>query len=283
MSEVKIVKSGPLNLWVEGLGNPANECCLLISGAGASAMFWSDSFCQYLIDAGYFVIRFDHRDQNMSTAVNWSEDPYTLHDLAIDAIHVLDAYRIKKAHVVGHSMGGTIAQLLAIHYPDRLISFTSMSVSTVGEITSPPKEVMDVLLENNPTQSFEADLPGFMRSWKILNGSIELDKELAIAYTKDLYQRTSHPIGVAWNHIRCQGALGNIGDGLKTNTVPALFIHGEDDLLIPIQGGIDTFETTANARMVKIPRMGHMIFNKGLQKTIADELILHFKQSPKVE
>lgn len=106
-------------------------------------------------------------------------------------------------------------------------------------------------LEILPTQSFEVDLPGFMRSWKILNGSIKLDEELAITYTKDLYQRTSHPIGVAWNHIRCQGALGNIGDGLKANTVPALFIHGEDDQLIPIQGGIDTFVTTANARMVK--------------------------------
>lgn len=276
-SHEKYIKSGTLNLWTEYLGEQKNECVLLISGAGASAKFWSDRFCSILVNAGYFVIRFDHRDQNMSDGVNWAVHPYSVRDLAEDAIHILDAYHIKKAHVVGHSMGGTIAQLLAINHPDRLLSFTSMSVSTVGKITSPPQDVMDVLMENQPTQNYEQDLVGFMRSWEILNGSFELDEDLATAYTKDLYDRTKHPVGVAWNHIRCQDSLGDIMDGLKNNTVPGLFIHGENDPLMPIEGGIETFESTGNAKMVKNPGMGHMFFNHSLESRIADDLIKHFK------
>jgi pimeloyl-ACP methyl ester carboxylesterase len=279
MHPPKIIKSGPLNLWTQAFGDPAHECCLLISGAGASAKFWSDGFCEYLVKAGYYVIRYDHRDQNMSNAVNWDTEPYSVRDLAMDATHVLDAYHIQKAHVVGHSMGGTIAQLIAIYYPERLFSFTSMSVSTVGKITSPPKEVMDVLLENKPTQIFIDDLPGFMRSWKILNGSYELNLGLATAYTKDLYERTRHPVGVAWNHIHCQNNLEDVGEGLENNRVPALFIHGEEDPLMPIQGGVETYKTCLNAKMIKFPGMGHMFFNRELEKQIAEALIAHFISS----
>lgn len=275
--QVKWVKHGDIILWTESSGNPKNPAVLLISGAGAPAKFWTDNFCKTLISAGYFVIRFDNRDIGLSSAVDFEKHPYTTLDMAKDVIAILDAYCIQKANIVGHSMGGRIVQLLALDYPQRLLNMTSISVGTVGELGTPPKEIMDVLLANKPTQNFESSLPGFMKSWEILNGKIPVDKNMAQAYTKDLYQRSKHKVGVAWNHIKAQKDFRNFASELKTITVPALFIHGELDPLIPVQAGIATAEIVPNAKMEIIPNMGHMIFDKGLEQQIAKILINFFR------
>ncbi|MCP4473529.1 MAG: alpha/beta fold hydrolase [Gammaproteobacteria bacterium] len=116
------IKSGGMNLWTQRLSNARNakQTCILISGAGASAMFWRDEFCRALIEAGYSIIRFDHRDQGLSYAVDWDTAPYTINELAEDVINIADYYQLEKVNIVGHSMGGTIAQWLAIQYPQRL-------------------------------------------------------------------------------------------------------------------------------------------------------------------
>jgi pimeloyl-ACP methyl ester carboxylesterase len=268
-----------ISIFSECLGNPVNPPCLLISGAGASAKFWSDAFCQQLIDAGYFLIRFDHRDCGLSDEINWATHPYTVHDLAEDAIAILDAYHIQKAHVVGHSMGGVIAQLLALHHPDRLLSFTSLSAATTRGVGLVPKEVMDVLLENKPTQDFASDLAGFMNSWQILNGRFEVDKDMASSYTQDLYTRSKHKVDVAWNHIRCQEKLGDLSKRLAKIAVPGLFIHGQLDPLIPLAAAIDTANATPGSQLVVVPGMGHVFFNRSLEKRIAEYLIKHFLRS----
>lgn len=265
----------------ETLGYPDNPAVILICGAGAHAHFWTNEFCQQIAKEGYFVVRFDHRDTGFSSAVDFKEDPYTVKDLALDVIAIMDAYGIVQAHIVGHSMGGTIAQLLAINYPDRLLSFTSISVATAGQIVTPSKEVMDVLLENKPTQVYEESLEGFMKSWKILNGDYPVDNEIAESYTRELYERSIHPVGVAWNHINCQEGMGDLSNALKKVVVPGLFIHGEKDPLIPVQGGIQTAQKVKNARIEIIPRMGHMIFDNNLQKEIALHLIHHFRSAMK--
>jgi len=274
----RFVKSSGLNLWTQLLSNEkCSNVCLLISGAGASAMFWTDEFCRYLVRAGYSVIRFDHRDQGLSDGVDWDKNSYTIDDLAQDIIHILDAYDLKKAHIVGHSMGGIVAQWLAVKYSDRLFSYTSMSVATCGNIGQPSKEIMDVLLENKPTQNFDADLAGFMRSWEVLNGDYEVDKEIAERYTKDLYIRSKYAVGVAWHHIWCQKNYGDLTDKLKNINVPGLFIHGKNDPLIPLQAAIKTQKLAPHSRMIIIPGMGHMFFNTMLEKKIAKYLIEHFK------
>jgi pimeloyl-ACP methyl ester carboxylesterase len=150
------------------------------------AHFWTDPFCNTLMREGYYVIRFDHRDSGLSSAVDFEKEPYSVVNLAEDVIAILNALCIKKAHIVGHSMGGTIAQLLAISHPDRCISCTSISVSVLGVPVVPSKEVMAVLLENKPTQNFEESFDGFMKSWSILNGEFPLDFEMAKEYTKEL-------------------------------------------------------------------------------------------------
>jgi len=158
--QLNFVQRGDLTLWTEAVGDPKNPACVLISGAGAPAKFWTDEFCKMIAKGGYYVIRFDHRDQGLSSAVDFEHHPYTVRDMAGDVMAVLDGYHIKKAHIVGHSMGGMIAQLVAIEHPDRVLSMISMSVGTVGQLSAPSQEIMTVLLENKPTQDLRRKLAG---------------------------------------------------------------------------------------------------------------------------
>lgn len=279
MNKVEMyVNSSGIKLWCQSLHKLPNDIpCVLISGAGASAMFWSDHFCEMLVEDGNRVIRFDHRDQGLSDAVDWDISPYLVEDLAKDVINILDANNIKKAHIVGHSMGGTIAQLLAIYYPDRLLSYTSISVATVSGAEGPSKKTMDALLQNNPTQNYETDLPGFMNSWKILSGTYPIDNALACAYTRDFYERSNHNVGVAWHHIWCQKNLGDLTGKLSKLSVKGLFIHGKKDPLILVGGTKKTQRAARNAKLVVIENMGHMFFNRELEKIICDNLLQHFK------
>lgn len=267
-----------VRLWIETLGNPKHPAVILIAGAGAHAHFWSDSLCSPLVDAGYFVVRFDHRDTGMSSAVDYDAHPYQVKDLAEDVLAIMNALQFEKAHVVGHSMGGTIAQYLAIHHPERLNSYASLSVATVGN-QPPSEEVMATLMENQPTQNFQESLPGFMRSWVLLNGDLPVDQEMAESYTRELYERSIHPVGVAWNHIHAQEKGEDYAKGLQSVKVPGLFIHGEKDPLIPVEGGIRTAQAAPHAKLEIIPGMGHMIFDENLQKRLASLLLSHFAYS----
>lgn len=271
----RYITNNNIKLYTETLGAPNNPACLLIAGAGAPARFWSDDFCKNLVKHGYYIIRYDHRDIGLSSAVDFEKDPYTVYDLADDAIKILDAYNIKRAHMVGHSMGGIIAQILAVDYPGRIITFTSMSVCIIVGSVTPTKKVMDALMENKPQGEYAKDLPGFMKSWCILNGEVPLDEQLAAAYTKDLYDRSIHKVGVAWNHMNCQKDLKDLLKKLTTNTIPSLFIHGEKDPLMPLSAGRKTARITANASFQVIKGMGHMFFNHKTEKQILDLLIEH--------
>lgn len=277
----KTITVNGLSLWTENFGDAGDPVCLLVCGAGAPAKFWSDTFCLYIAEKGYFVIRYDHRDQGMSSSIDFNTDPYTVEDLAKDAIGILDVYKISKSHVVGHSMGGIIVQLLAIHYPERILSMTSMCVSTVGEGKAPPREVMDILLQNKPTQNFDADLPNFMRSWEILNGDAKIDKEMAIAYTKDFYERSQASVGIAWNHIRCQESLGDITEDLLKLSVSVLFIAGEKDVMVPPERVETNSKFLSGAKFIMISKMGHMFFNRTIEKQIGD-MILHHLTKKKI-
>jgi pimeloyl-ACP methyl ester carboxylesterase len=281
MLMVQYVHHNGLRIYCEAIGDSAKPAVLLICGAGAHAHFWTDALCETIVKAGYYVIRFDHRDSGLSSAVDFEKEPYSVADLAEDALAILDAFHIKKAHVVGHSMGGTIVQLLAIIHPDRLRSLTSISVATVGEKAVPSQETMKTLLENRPTQNFEESLEGFMRSWRLLNGALPLDEKMATKYTKELYTRSMHQVGVAWNLIRCQEGLPDLSSQLNKVTVPSLFLHGEKDVLISIEGAQNTARAVPHAALLILPGMGHMMFHKELQQHIAMLLLHHFARTEK--
>jgi len=276
----RYVQNKNVRLFCEAIGEASDPAAILICGAGAHAHFWTDTFCETLVRAGYYVIRFDHRDCGLSSSVDFEKEPYTVLDLVSDVIAIIDAFKIQKAHVVGHSMGGTIAQLLSIFHPDRLLSFTSMSVGTLGENIAPSQEVMKALLENKPTENFERSLPGFMKVWKFLNGDFPLDEKMARDYTKEFYARSIHPVGVAWNHIHCQENVPDFSSKLSQVTIPGLFLHGEKDLLIPLK---TLKKTSPSATQIMIPKMGHMILNQELQQMLAHLLLAHSAQASTIK
>src|SRR5210317_1326579 len=106
-----------LKLWVETFGNRRNEACVFISGAGANSSFWSDCLCEKLEQEGFFAMKYDHRDIGFSSKTDFENNPYNVLKLAEDVLSIINSFEIEKAHFIGHSMGGFIVQLLAIHFP----------------------------------------------------------------------------------------------------------------------------------------------------------------------
>ena len=191
-----------LKLWVETYGEKNNEACLFISGAGANSSFWSDNLCDTLAQHGFFVIKYDHRDFGYSSKIDWNKNPYDFMQLVQDSLTILDSFNIDKAHVIGHSMGGFIVQILGINFPERIISMISISSTTNSpNIPMPPEKTWEIYLSNEPHNDFKNDLDGFLRVWKYLNGTADFDKELAVEYTRNLYERQNIEGALGASHV----------------------------------------------------------------------------------
>jgi pimeloyl-ACP methyl ester carboxylesterase/chloramphenicol 3-O-phosphotransferase len=292
---IRKVKKNNIQLWTESFGKKQNPAMLLIAGAMAPAQFWTDVFCNYLADAGYFVIRYDHRDSGLSSSIDFNKYPYTIHDLLEDTITILDAYKISKAHIVGHSMGGALAQLLAIKHKDRCLSITSISYGGFlpFDISDSAKKILDktwkLLLSNKPTLDYETSLDGFLKSYKYLNGTAPFDEEMAKSYVKDMYGRSNQmymtrdnqikAFEVPHNHAKIQQNFNVSYKDLERISVPTLIIHGQEDYLALLPGAQLTAKTIPESTLIIIPKMGHMIFNRKIEKNIADHIINHIRKS----
>ncbi len=292
MAEQKTVDVKGQKIWTESLGDPADIPVLLICGAGAHAHFWSDAFCQPLLRAGFFLIRYDHRDSGLSHPC---ESEYELQELMEDAVGILNDYNIRAAHIVGHSMGGYVGQLMAASYPSRMLSLVSIAAGPVGETealvaphTAEEKEAMHqtwlVMLRNRPTQDFEESYEGFRGVWERLNGKIPVDDGLARSYTQEMFTRSRYPVGAHPHHIR---VMQRMAETLKERkeifaeiTLPTLIIHGEEDYLVPLQrGGKALAEKLPQAELEIIPQMGHMLFDYSLQKRISERIASFLKDN----
>jgi pimeloyl-ACP methyl ester carboxylesterase len=270
-----------VRLWASSDGNKKNIACLFINGAGANTSFWSERLRSGLVENGFFVITFDHRDFGYSDKVDFEIHPFDVMDLVNDVVTILDSFDISRAHMIGHSMGGFISQLLAIHFPDRVRTFTSISSSTNSpRVPSPPSRTWDIFMENNPTGHFEKDLEGFLRVWEYLNGTASFDRDLAIEYTRKLYERQEIHGALGASHVKAQANLSDRTEQLKNVKIPALIIHGEEDYLVDKYGGILTARSIPNSTLKVIPRMGHMLFNKDIKERVEDHII-HFILSRK--
>lgn len=271
-----------LDLYVETYGEQGNETCLFISGAGANSSFWSDHLCDSLVKNGLFVIKYDHRDFGYSSKIDWDKNPYDFMQLAKDALTILDSLNIGKAHVIGHSMGGFIVQLLGIHYPDRIISMTSISSSTNSPtIPMPPEKTWEIYLSNKPQGKLETDLNGFLKVWEYLNGTADFDKELAIEYTKNLYERQDIDGALGATHVKAQESLTDRTEELNNVKIPTLVMHGEEDYAVDKYGGIQTAESIEDAELILIPKMGHIPFNHEILKRFENEIIRFITKNKK--
>lgn len=261
-----------ISIAYQDFGNPEDEAILLVMGLGAQLIHWNDSFVLSLVDNGYRVIRFDNRDAGWSQHLNDAPTPglftflryklgmslgapYTLDDMAADAIGLLDQLGIQQAHIVGASMGGMISQIIAADYPERTLSLTSI-MSTSGAAHLPQSQ-----LEVGPRDRSE------MTRDEILDASIPVIRSLTGSGTvlSDAEIRASQARGYDRAHnddgfSRQLWAIMDSGDRvekLKTITAPTLVVHGKDDLLIPYQGGEHTAELVPNAELVLLEGMGH--------------------------
>lgn len=289
----KWVVANGVNLWTESFGDSKNPAVILIVGAGAVSAFYTDEFCRKMARLGYLVIRYDHRDYGKSTlfpqisqkslaikALMKNELPYRVEDLVEDLRSIMDDYKISNAHIVGHSMGGIIAQLFTATYPKRLLSFTSMSVAPASQkfnLDSIPAITLTALYKNRPSGDFEKDESGWLKNLKMLNGGVDFDENQAKAYVREIYLRNPAS-NVAWNHIGILLMLPDYLEQFRSNRVPGLILHGEKDLLQPVSHAYSAHEIIGNSQLIILPELGHVFFNQEAQNTIFKNLLIHFRR-----
>ncbi|MFI7008384.1 alpha/beta fold hydrolase [Streptomyces sp. NPDC050145] len=271
-----VAVSPEVSLAYESFGDPGDPPVLLVMGFGAQLLAWHEDFCRELAARGRHVIRYDNRDCGLSTrfadhpvdmgafiAAVSSGDlpaalamiPYRLSDMAADGLGLLTALGVERAHVVGASMGGMIAQTMALAAPERVLTLTSMMSSTgESEYGRPSPEAQAVLFTPKPTEreayvaAAERELVWASRRY----GDAAALRELAAAS----YDRAHYPQGIG----RQLGAMilsGSRADALRDLRTPTLVIHGLDDTLIDPSGGRRTAELVPGAELLLIPDMGH--------------------------
>ena len=273
----RFAKVGELDICFEAFGRPSNPPLLLIAGLGAQMIWYEDDFCAALSERGLWVARYDNRDVGRSSPIDWKPTvdagaavaerkpgdriaaPYLLKDMAADAVGLMDALGIARAHIVGASMGGMIAQEVAIRWPERVRSLTSI-MSTTGDPRLPPPtaEVMTVFTKP-PPKTAEEYVEANVAAWLIFRGpgypeDEKRDRARAIRATR----RGFAPEG-GQRQLLAVYASGSRKKTLPSVRAPTLVIHGADDPLVPLAAGEDTAASIPGAKLIVLPRMGHAL------------------------
>ena len=284
----KAWKVGPagIDIAYQSLGNRDAPLALLIMGIAAQSINWPDAFCHGLVEGGLQVIRFDNRDSGLSTHLTDAPPPnlpgalagdlssvsYTLSDMAADAVGLLDVLGFEKAHVAGASMGGAIAQTMAIEHPDRVRSLTSM-MSTTGNMSvgqGSPEALRDVFGGPRATTRDEV-IQQRLRVMRVVGSpGYPTDEKEVAALAGRAYDRSHDPIGVARQAIATV-ASGDRTERLRHLEVPTLVIHGLADRACDVSGGRATAEAIPGAELVLIEGMGHNL-PPGLRSQLAERI-----------
>jgi pimeloyl-ACP methyl ester carboxylesterase len=246
---------GDVELFYERFGDADNPTLLLVNGLSSQCINYAAPWCEKFAAEGFEVVRFDNRDTGLSSKLDGV--PYTLTDMAGDAVAVLDAVGAERAHVMGLSMGGMIVQRLAIEHPERLLSMTSV-MSHTGEreygLASP--EAL-AILTGPPAKSREEYVENAVKAIRVYGSKPEwVDEGDVRALATAAYDRCFCPAGVA-RQMQAIMADGSRADGLRALRVPTLVMHGDRDTLIDPSGGRRTAELVPGARYVEIEGMGH--------------------------
>jgi len=261
------------NIYYEVLGNPAHETLLLISGLGSQLVYWTDELCQVFVDRNFQVVRFDNRDVGLSSKTSGPAQPvseilrsegvnapYSLSDMAADTIGILDALEIETAHMMGVSLGGMIAQTLAIEFPQRVRSLVSimsaprprMAISD-DDISAEAVSKSLTLDLNNPETYVDLQVEGYRAT-----SGPHFDEAYIRQILQCSFNRCYHPAGWSFQMAAAR-ASGDRLSGLSRLTLPSLIIHGAADPLIPVSSGQATAAAIPNARLMIIEDMGHCL------------------------
>jgi pimeloyl-ACP methyl ester carboxylesterase len=278
-------------------GDPSSPPLLLIMGFGGQMIFWDEEVCSQLAERGYYVIRFDNRDVGLSSKFEEAgvpnvmeaigammrggpiETPYGIEDMADDAVGLLSALRIKKAHICGMSMGGMIAQSVAIRHPGHVLSLISIYSTTGNPELPPPKpEAIEVLVSPFPKER-EPYIECFVKAYHTLAGhGFPFDEEWHRKIAAHSYDRSFYPQGLA-RQLAAILAQRNRKAALASVTAPTLVVHGSDDPLVPMQCGKDTAEAIPGAEFLIIEGMGHDAPHGGAWPQIIDAIAAHTKKA----
>jgi pimeloyl-ACP methyl ester carboxylesterase len=262
-----------IELEYDHFGNPTDPALLLIMGFTAQMVAWDEEFCTQLADRGHFVIRFDNRDCGLSTKLHGVPSnsdavimaammesemppvPYTLSDMAADAMQVLDHLNIERAHIMGASMGGMIAQTVAIEHPHRVKTLISV-MSQPGELTvgQPTQEAMELIV--TPAPSDRDEYIAFAPKWQLWQSKKYRSDEVSRRNAIRDFDRSNYPEGGP-RQMAAIYASGSRAEGLQKLQVPTLVIHGTDDQLITPSGGERTAELIPNSTLLMVDDMGH--------------------------
>ncbi|MBV8979808.1 MAG: alpha/beta hydrolase [Acidimicrobiia bacterium] len=248
--------NGDVTIYYEAFGDPGKPTLLLINGLGSQCINYATEWCEMFAAEGYQVVRFDNRDVGLSSKLDEAPE-YSTADMASDAVAVLDALGVERAHVMGCSMGGMIVQRLAIDHPGRLLSMTSV-MSRTGEPgygdSSP--EALAILMAK-PAKSRDEYIERQVAALHVYGSKPEwLDDEFIAARAAAAYDRCFCPAGIG-RQMMAIGRDGSRAEALRKVDVPALVIHGSRDTLIDPSGGRQTADLIPGARYVEIEGMGH--------------------------
>jgi pimeloyl-ACP methyl ester carboxylesterase len=285
--ETGFASSGGLSIWYERIsleGSPKGVVLLLL-GMGGDALFWPPKFVRGFLEAGYQVIRYDHRGTGMSDWVeSWDRrNPYAVADMAGDVVAVLDALRVERAHLVGLSMGGMVAQEVAIQQPARVASLTLMMTSGfVGDPDLPGLSTRYLL------GSALKGLP--ILKYRLLGGEKNLIKEHIAKHVREravvvlygLRQRRGINLRGARQHLMAVTISGSRYEKLKTLHVPTLIIHGTADQMMPVEHGQKLAATIPNAKALWLEGLGHVFPVPDLAKLIKN-ITHHLEAADQVE
>lgn len=287
------VKANGIEIEFDTFGDSGARPLLLIMGLAGQLVAWPVEFCEKLVARGHFVIRFDNRDVGLSTKMEDAglpgimatmsqyksgqsvNAPYTLSDMAVDTVGLMDGLGLGSAHICGLSMGGMIAQTMAGTHPERVRSLISMESGT-GDPTLPPPtpEAMQAMMSPPPKDrdAFIEHMVSTMRSFS--GGSEQFDENLERHAAEISYDRCFYPVGFA-RQLTAIYASGNRTQKLGSVSAPTLVIHGADDPLAPLEHGQATAAAITGAKLVVIQGLGHGISYPALWDKIVEEIAAH--------
>jgi pimeloyl-ACP methyl ester carboxylesterase len=288
------VAANGLSIEYEETGDKRAPAILLIMGLGMQLVAWPEPFCRGLADRGFRVVRFDNRDAGLSTKIRGGNavtlaaavaralagrhiaPRYTLRDMAADTLGVMDALGIERAHIVGASMGGMIAQIVAAEHPERVRSLVSI-MSSSGDPKLPrgkSRALLPLLLPHAPIFGRARAIRRNMRLFRVIGSpgfpTPEADLRAKVAHA---IARSYYPLGIA-RQVLAIAASGSRVEQLRRIRAPSLVIHGSDDPLIPVAAGEDTAAKIPGARLQVIPGMGHDLA-PGLVPLLVDAITRH--------
>jgi pimeloyl-ACP methyl ester carboxylesterase len=273
------ITSGSATICTQAFGEPSDPPILLIMGQMASMLWWPEGFCRRLAEAGRFVIRYDNRDTGRSTSYEPGHPGYTFEDLTRDAVAVLDGHGIERAHVIGMSLGGIIAQLVALDHPERVASVTAISTTPVGGVDRKLPDPEPAYLEHSA--AFEdvdwsdrrALEEMFVRDAEALSGTRHpFDEAATRAFVEGDLARTANPESLV-NHSLLAGDFE--GDRtVRDISAPLLVIHGQADPIFPHEHGVALAEAAPAGTLVTVQGGGHEL-HEGDWEQVVNAILAH--------